>query len=164
MSPLGLGCVKTRRRGEPIEWTFRQIAISAVRILRRSQVRSIRERSFFSFSSFRGFHTAWVMGGGPAKGRRGSAAFPIPDHLLHRGTPRLRANSGLMHCSKTASLFDHFVGELLETQRYIKAECLGGLEVDHELKLAGLHNGQLLRLLPLENPPGIKAHLTISVG
>ena len=28
-----LGCVKTRRRGEPIEWTFRQIAISAVRIL-----------------------------------------------------------------------------------------------------------------------------------
>src|SRR5271166_2801917 len=35
-----------------------------------------------------------VKGGDPAKGRRGSAAFPIPDHLLHRGTPRLRANSG----------------------------------------------------------------------
>jgi hypothetical protein len=28
MSLEGLGCVKTRRRGEPIEWTFRQIAIS----------------------------------------------------------------------------------------------------------------------------------------
>jgi hypothetical protein len=31
-----------------------------------------------------------------------SAAFPIPDHLLRRGTPRLRAITGLMHCSKTA--------------------------------------------------------------
>src|SRR5271166_3663987 len=34
------------------------------------------------------------MGGGLAKGRRGSAAFPIPDYLLHRGTPRLRAVTG----------------------------------------------------------------------
>jgi hypothetical protein len=42
----------------------------------------------------------WVMGGGPAEGRRGSAAFPIPDHLLHRGTSRLRATCGLMHSSK----------------------------------------------------------------
>src|SRR5271165_230344 len=32
-----------------------------------------------------------AKGGGPAKGRRGSAEFPIPDHLLHRRTPRLHA-------------------------------------------------------------------------
>ena|SRR5208337_5031945 len=31
---------------------------------------------------------------GPAKGRRGSAAFPIPDHLLRRGTLPLSANTG----------------------------------------------------------------------
>jgi hypothetical protein len=61
--------VKTRRRGEPIEWTLRQIAISAVRILERSQFRSIRERSFSSFSSFRGFHTAWVISLGGDRGR-----------------------------------------------------------------------------------------------
>ena len=41
-----------------------------------------------------------VMGSGPAKGRRGSAAFPIADHLLHRGTPRLRATCRLMHRNK----------------------------------------------------------------
>ena len=56
-----LGCVKTWRCGEQIEWTFRQITIRVMRILKRGQFRSIRERSFFSFSSFRGFHTAWVI-------------------------------------------------------------------------------------------------------
>jgi hypothetical protein len=55
---LAASCVKTRRCGEPIEWTFRPVTISAVRILKRSQFRSIRERSFSSVSSFRGFHTA----------------------------------------------------------------------------------------------------------
>jgi hypothetical protein len=37
MSAKGLGCVKTRRRGKPIDWNFRQIAISAVRILKHAQ-------------------------------------------------------------------------------------------------------------------------------
>jgi hypothetical protein len=37
--------------------------IRVMRILKRGQFRSIRERSFFSFSSFRGFHTAWVLTG-----------------------------------------------------------------------------------------------------
>ena len=60
MTARGLGCVKTRRCGEQIEWTFRQITIRVMRIFKRGQFRSIRERSFFSFSSFRGFHTAWV--------------------------------------------------------------------------------------------------------
>jgi hypothetical protein len=69
MSVTGLGCVKTPRRGEPIEWTFRQIAISAVRILERSQFLSIRERSFSSFSSFWGFHTAWVISLGGDRGQ-----------------------------------------------------------------------------------------------
>jgi hypothetical protein len=57
------GCVKTRRCGEQIEWTFRQITIRVMRILKRGQFRSIRERSFFSFSSFWGFHTAWTRTG-----------------------------------------------------------------------------------------------------
>ena len=36
---------------------------------------------------------------------------------------------------KSAVLFDHFVGKLLELRWYIKAECRGGLEVDHEIEL-----------------------------
>ena len=86
------------RRGEPIEWTFRQIAISAVRILKRGQFRSIRERSFFSFSNFWGFHTAEVKTRTPFW----TLAFPLPPaadmpaHLL--GQPSAR--TGLMHRSK----------------------------------------------------------------
>jgi hypothetical protein len=48
MSLMGLGCVKTRRRGEPIEWTFRQIAISAVRSLKLTQF-SIDQRKIILF-------------------------------------------------------------------------------------------------------------------
>src|SRR5271166_530394 len=36
----------------------------------------------------------WVMGGSPAKGRRGSAALLIPDYLLRRGTPPGSAITG----------------------------------------------------------------------
>jgi hypothetical protein len=32
---------------------------------------------------------------------------------------------------QTTSLFDHLVGTLLEWQRHVEAERLGGLEVDH---------------------------------
>ena len=31
-------------------------------------------------------------------------------------------------------LFDHFVGKLLELRWHIKAECRGGLEVDHQIE------------------------------
>ena len=50
------GCVKTRRCGEQIEWTFRQITIRVMRIFKRGQFRSIRERSFLGFS-----HSLGVM-------------------------------------------------------------------------------------------------------
>ena len=36
-----------------------------------------------------------------------------------------------------ASSFDEFVGELLEMQRHIETERLGGLEVDHQFVLDG---------------------------
>src|SRR5713226_9619426 len=85
MSAVGLGCVKTRRRGGPIEWTFRQTAISAVRILKRSQFRSIRERSFSALSRFRGFHTARVMGGGAEDA--GSGPLILQDSPSLRTSP-----------------------------------------------------------------------------
>ena len=38
MSALGLGCVKTRWRGDPIEWTFFQFAIWLATILERGRL------------------------------------------------------------------------------------------------------------------------------
>src|SRR5262245_65122250 len=52
--------------------------------------------------------------------------------------------------------FDHLVGELLEMQWHVEAERLGGLEIDHQLELAGLEDGQIGRLRTLKNLPGIK--------
>ena len=39
---------------------------------------------------------------------------------------------------QTVSLFDHFVGALLEKPRNVKAKRLGGLEIDHQLELRRL--------------------------
>src|SRR5262245_779815 len=55
--------------------------------------------------------------------------------------------------------FDHLVGELLEMQWHVEAERLGGLEIDHQLELAGLEDGQMRGLHTLKNLPGIKAGL-----
>jgi hypothetical protein len=52
-----------------------------------------------------------------------------------------RAKSRLMQCSKMASLFDHLVGRDLQGQRDLDAERLGGLEIDHQLKLCRLLDG-----------------------
>ena len=103
MSGQGPGCVKTRRCGEQIEWTFRQITIRVMRILKRGQFRSIRERSFFSFSSFRGFHTAWVISLGSDRGR-GPVYVRIPPIASEFCAPQRKTPSAkrrLMQCSKT---------------------------------------------------------------
>ena len=73
MSVVGLGRVKTRRLGRPIEWIFRQIAIRVARILKRGRFRSIWGKRFYSSSSFRRFHTARVNRVGSAM----SAACPL---------------------------------------------------------------------------------------
>ena len=53
----------------------------------------------------------------------------------------------MTHCgSATTCSFDHLVGALLEMQRHVKAECLGGLEVDNQLELGWGLDGKLARL------------------
>jgi hypothetical protein len=46
----------------------------------------------------------WVKGSATENTGRSSAAVPIPDHLLHRGTPRLRAITGPSALRQTACL------------------------------------------------------------
>src|ERR1700692_1056394 len=58
-----------------------------------------------------------------------------------------------------AHSFDHLVGAQLHRVGKGQAECLGGLEVEHELELGGLHDRQVGRLLALENPSGVDADL-----
>src|SRR5260221_12838013 len=48
-----------------------------------------------------------------------------------------------MHCSKTASLFDHLVGEREQLVRYGQAERLGGLAIEDQLDFSWLFHRQV---------------------
>src|ERR1700730_17592055 len=63
--------------------------------------------------------------------------------------------AGKFHLEPPFTSFDHLVGALLELQRHIEAERLGGLHIDHQLELDGGLDGKLARLLPLEDAIGI---------
>ena len=59
--------------------------------------------------------------------------------------------------------FDHLVGAGEQRRRHVEAEHPGGLEIDHQLELAGLHDRQIGRLRPLEDAAGIEASATIRI-
>jgi len=50
-----------------------------------------------------------------------------------------------------ASLLDYSIGPLLQEQRHLDAERLGGLEVDHQLKFRGLLHGHIGRFSAAKN-------------
>src|SRR6266480_4492807 len=52
---------------------------------------------------------------------------------------------------QNGSLFDHLVSELLELQRHLEAQRLGGLEIDDQLKLCRRLQWKIGRLLTLED-------------
>jgi hypothetical protein len=62
---------------------------------------------------------------------------PETGHWLARLALPKSATTGLMHRSKP-SLFDHLVSDREHARQNCQAQCLGGLEVDHQLKLGGL--------------------------
>src|SRR2546425_794042 len=70
------------------------------------------------------------------------------------------ATNGLMHCSKQyarVSLFNHVVGNGEQPWRKAQTECLGSVEVDHQLEFGRLHDRKVGGLLALENPAGVNA-------
>ena len=62
-----------------------------------------------------------------------------------------------------ASLFDHLIGAGEQCGWHGEAERLCGLEIDDQLDFRGLLDRQVGCLLPLENPAGVDADLTVCV-
>src|SRR5205814_1699767 len=58
------------------------------------------------------------------------------------------------------ALLDHRVGEREQLEWDLKAERLGGLEIDHKLEPGRLRDRQVGGLLALENTAGVDAALT----
>ena len=59
--------------------------------------------------------------------------------------------------------FDQLVGAARQGQRDSDPERLGGLEVEEQFNFGGLLNGQIGRLVALENSPGISADNSVSL-
>src|SRR5215469_4550640 len=60
--------------------------------------------------------------------------------------------------------FNHLVRQRKQLVRHVQAERLGGLEVEHELELAGSYDRQFGRLLALQNAPNVDAGQAICIG
>jgi hypothetical protein len=94
-----------------------------------------------------------------------SAMPPIAHELMRRGELTRRANTGrkfeprhLQRCAKTgcnssnaAPLFDHLVGAGEQRRRHFEAERLRRFQIDDQLELRGLLDGQIARLCPFED-------------
>jgi len=63
----------------------------------------------------------------------------------------LSATSRHNAVQQKSPLFNHLVGALLEEQRNIEAERLGGLDIDRKRELNGELDGKFARLCALEN-------------
>ena len=65
---------------------------------------------------------------------------------------------------KICQLFDHLVGALLEMQRHVEAQRLGGLEIDDQLELCRRLHWKVGRLLALEDAVDVSCRLAKLFG
>src|SRR5215471_8035232 len=75
-----------------------------------------------------------------------------------------RVMSALSQKRTLGGLFNHLVGQLLQRQGHIEAECLRGLEVDHQLELGGRLNRQLAWFRALEDAIDIRHRTPVLIG
>ena len=68
-----------------------------------------------------------------------------------------------MHRSKEYLLFDHLVSARKQCRRYGEAECLGGVQVDHQLEYRRLLRRKVGGLPALEYRSTRKKTLTLQV-
>src|SRR5260221_3548656 len=61
---------------------------------------------------------------------------------------------------QTSSSFDHFVGELLQMERHVEAERLGGLEVDHQFEFGRLLYWEVCRFGATQNAIDVQRRAT----
>ena len=91
-----------------------------------------------------------------------------------RGAPAQSAIMRRTCCSSTfhqrkparvpRTSFDHLISADQEGGGYLNSESLGGLQVDDQLYLSGLLDGQLSGPLAIEDPPNIGAKQAIAFG
>src|SRR5262245_11648207 len=62
-----------------------------------------------------------------------------------------KISAGKFHFAPPFTLFDHLVGASEQRRRHLDAERLGGFEIDDQLELGGLQDGQVGWLFALEN-------------
>src|SRR4051812_17172730 len=91
---------------------------------------------------------------------------PAPVCLLPPNADMTPLRHWAVMCQYATSrrLFDHLVGAGEQRWWHFEAECLRGLQIDNELKLRWLQNGQGTGLFPMQHPPGIDADLPISIN
>src|SRR5262245_66583998 len=88
----------------------------------------------------------------------GSAAAPVAKSKNVR-----RGNFTFEPPSQFTSL-DHLVSDSEQSWREANAECLRGVQVDHELELGRLHHRQVAGLFALENAAGIDTSQAICIS
>src|SRR5262245_28314131 len=79
-----------------------------------------------------------------------------------------QCQSRVSRCSsvraRKAELFDHLVGEQLHRVGDDQPQRLGGLEIDYQLELGRLHDGQIGGVGAPKNASAIDADLMVSIG
>src|ERR1700720_646100 len=83
-------------------------------------------------------------------------------HSPTRSGCQLWAINRLMHRSKTASLFDRFVGEGAQRRGHSEAKRLRGLEVDRQFELGQPLDWQIAWLGAPEDTTDVESGMTIS--
>src|SRR6516165_352692 len=87
----------------------------------------------------------------------------LPKLRLRRKHPMSASTRSRQSAPQRKALLDHLVGAGGQAGRHVKAERLGGCQVDHELEPAGLLDRQVGGLLALENPHDVESSTVIGL-